>query len=49
MVIFQTSMLDVGTILLEGGMVAGTLSDKTTIAWMLDDPLLSFPRRGNEA
>jgi hypothetical protein len=44
--IFQNSMLDASSIHLEGGLVAGALSDKTSIAWMLDDPLLSFPRRG---
>jgi hypothetical protein len=45
-VIFQNSMLDATRILMEGGFLAIALCGQTTIFWVLDDPLLSFPRRG---
>ncbi len=44
--IFQNSMLDATRILMEGGFLAIALCGQTTIFWVLDDPLLSFPRRG---
>jgi hypothetical protein len=48
-VIFQNSMLDATRILLEGGFLALALCGQTTIYWLLDDRLLSFPRRGTDA
>ncbi len=49
--IFQNSMLDANQLLMEpeGGSLALALCGQTTIYWLLDDRLLSFPRRGTDA
>ncbi len=44
--IFQKSMLGATRLLMEGGCLACALCGQTKIYWLLDDPLLSFPRRG---
>jgi hypothetical protein len=47
--IFQNTMLDASQLLMEGGSLALALCGQTTIYWLLDDRLLSFPRRGTDA
>ena len=47
--IFQNSMLDATQLLVEGGFVVNALCGQTAIFWVLDDRLLSFPRRGIDA
>ena len=48
-VIFQNSMVDASQLLMEGGSVTLALCGQTAIFWLLDDRLLSFPRRGIDA
>ena len=47
--IFQNTMLDASQLLMEGGSLALALCGQTTIYWLLDDRLFSFPRRGTDA